>query len=420
MKVLWITNILFPEAVSLLTGSGELRASGGWMLGASESLLQHGGVELYVAAVSPKVSELTRLQGAKIVYYLLPLGKGNQRINKEYEPYWQQVQAEVQPDVVHIHGTEYSQGYAYMTACGADSVVISIQGMTSAYYYYYYYGMTKCDIFRNLTFRDLLKGTVIKGQRDFKRRSEYEIAAIKLSHHIIGRTSWDKARVWALNPDAQYHFCNETLRPEFYDGSKWIYDKCTKHSIFVSQAGYPIKGLHQLLRATPLILRHFPDTTIRIAGDDITRLKSVKDIIHYSGYGHFIKNLIKKYKLSDKVTFTGNLNGSEMKREYLNANVFVCPSSIENSPNSLGEAQILGTPCVASYVGGVMDMMTGNEDNLYRFEEVEMLAEKVCKVFADGDKQVDMSSAALARHNRQNNAEQLFSIYEKVAKTACK
>ena len=280
MKVLWITNILFPEAVSLLTGSGELRASGGWMLGASEALLQHGGVELYVATVSPKVSELTRLQGEKITYYLLPLGKGNQRINKEYEPYWKRVQTEVQPDVVHIHGTEYSQGYSYMTACGADNVVISIQGLTSAYYYYYY-GMTKCDIFRNLTVRDLLKGTVIKGQRDFKRRSKYEIAAIKLARHIIGRTSWDKARVWALNPDAQYHFCNETLRPEFYDGLKWDYDSCTKHSIFVSQASYPIKGLHQLLRAMPLILQHYPDTTIRVAGDDVTRLKSAKDLIHY-------------------------------------------------------------------------------------------------------------------------------------------
>lgn len=414
MKVLWITNILFPEAVSLLTGSGELRASGGWMLGASESLLQHGGVELYVATVSPKVSELTRLQGEKITYYLLPLGKGNQRINKEYEPYWKRVQTEVQPDVVHIHGTEYSQGYSYMTACGADNVVISIQGLTSAYYYYYYYGMTKCDIFRNLTVRDLLKGTVIKGQRDFKRRSKYEIAAIKLARHIIGRTSWDKARVWALNPDAQYHFCNETLRPEFYDGTKWDYDSCTKHSIFVSQASYPIKGLHQLLRAMPLILQHYPDTTIRVAGDDVTRLKSAKDLIHYSGYGRFIKSLIQKYKLSDKVTFTGNLNGSGMKREYLNTNVFICPSTIENSPNSLGEAQILGTPCLASYVGGVMNMMKGNEDNLYRFEEVEMLAEKVCRVFADKAKQVNMQEVASKRHDPIANCEQLYAIYKSI------
>lgn len=68
-----------------------------------------------------------------------------------------------------------------------------------------------------------------------------------------------------------------------------------------------------------------------------------------------------------------------MKQEYLNANVFICPSSLENSPNSLGEAQILGTPCLASYVGGIPDMMFGNEGYLYRFEEIEMLAERFVK-----------------------------------------
>lgn len=40
MKILWITNILFPEARVLLTGRGELKSSGGWMLGAAEALLK--------------------------------------------------------------------------------------------------------------------------------------------------------------------------------------------------------------------------------------------------------------------------------------------------------------------------------------------------------------------------------------------
>ena len=103
-----------------------------------------------------------------------------------------------------------------------------------------------------------------------------------------------------------------------------------------------------------------------------------------------------------------------MKQEYLNFNVFVCPSSIENSPNSLGEAQILGTPCIASYVGGIPDVMSGIEDNLYRFEEVEMLAEKVCRVFLDGEKQKDMSAIAARRHDPLNNNQQLLSIYHKI------
>lgn len=413
MKILWITNILFPEAEQLLTGSGELKASGGWMLGAANALQQCKDVKLIVASVSPKVETLTKLEGKQITYFILPMGKGNLRYNDEYCTYWVQVKDAIKPDVVHIHGTEYSHGLAYMKACGSENVVISIQGLTSAYYYYYY-GMTKKDIYMNLTFRDIIRGSILKGQRQFKQRAAYEIEMIKEAKHIIGRTSWDRARTWAINPCAEYHFCNETLRPEFYDGSKWNYNKCNKHTIFLSQAGYPIKGLHQVLKAMPIILRHYPDASIRVAGGDITKTSTLSEKLRLSGYGRYIKRLIKKNALDGKVTFTGNLNGAQMKQEYLNANVFVCPSTIENSPNSLGEAQILGTPCVASYVGGVMDMMRGDEEHLYRFEEVEMLAAKVCGVFADAEKQVDMRAVALRRHDGNSNSNNLLLIYKNI------
>ena len=412
MKILWITNILFPEAEQLLNGAGELKATGGWMLGAANALLQNKEVKLTVASVSTKVHKLTKLEGHDILYYILPMGKGNMNFNMEYCKYWQQVNNDVNPDVVHIHGTECSHGYAYMSACGCDNVVISIQGLTSAYYYYY--GMTKNDIYRNLTFRDIIRGSILSGQKQFKQRAAYEIEMIKNAKHIIGRTSWDKARVWAINPNAEYHFCNETLRSDFYDGSRWIYNKCDKHSIFLSQAGYPIKGLHQVLKAMPFILRHYPDTSIRIAGADITKSSTLSEKLRLSGYGRYIKRLINKNALEDKVTFTGSLNGEQMKQEYLRTNVFVCPSTIENSPNSLGEAQILGTPCIASYVGGIPDMMKENEENLYRFEEVEMLAEKVCRVFADAEKQVDMHVIAAERHSSKLNCGILLSIYKNI------
>ena len=87
MKVLWITNIVFPEADRLLSGAGELKCSGGWMLGAAGALVESGDVSLYVAAVSTSVKSLTRLVGEKITYYILPAGKGNTDYNLEYCPY---------------------------------------------------------------------------------------------------------------------------------------------------------------------------------------------------------------------------------------------------------------------------------------------------------------------------------------------
>jgi glycosyltransferase involved in cell wall biosynthesis len=292
-------------------------------------------------------------------------------------------------------------------------MVVSIQGMKSAYYYYYY-GLTKWDIYSHLTFRDLIKGSVIKEQNEFKKQGEFEKEIIRSVKHVIGRTSWDRANTWAINPDAKYHFCNETLRSEFYDGSRWYYASCRKHTIFLSQAGYPVKGLHQVLHALPIVLEHYPDTQVRIAGNDITNTKGFRNYLRFTGYGSIIKSLIKKHHLNDYITFTGALNAEEMKKEYLSCNVFVCPSTIENSPNSLGEAQILGTPVIASYVGGIPDMMKGDEEHLYRFEEVNMLAEKICRLFADEDKQVDMVEFAKLRHNQEENAKALIDIYRKI------
>lgn len=415
MKVLWITNILFPEAERLLTGIGELKSSGGWMLGAADALLQDAQTKLYVATVSPLVSDLSEFKGEKITYYVLPIGKGNKRYNKSYEEYWKQVKAKVQPDVVHIHGTECSHGLAYVNACGSDNVVVSIQGMKSSYYYYYYYyGLTKSEIISNITIRDILRGNIFSQQQEFRRSGELEKELISKVSHIIGRTSWDRDRCWAINPKAEYHFCNETLRRDFYEGEKWSYDRCCKHSIFISQASYPIKGLHQLLRAMPLILSHYPDTMVRVGGFDITNPRKIAGISALTGYGQIINKLIKEFNLDGKVTFLGNLNAEQMKREYLLANVFVCPSTIENSPNSLGEAQILGVPSVASYVGGIPDMMKGDEEHLYRFEETEMLAYIVCDCFAHSREATteNMLKIASQRHDPTTNANVLKTIYD--------
>jgi len=415
MNVLWICNILFPEAERLLTGNGDLKATGGWMLGLADSLMRCDGVNLAVASLSPIVDDVKCIHGEKITYYVLPYGKGNLRYNKDYEKYWIQLNKAYGPDVVHIHGTEFTHGLAYVKACGAKNVVVSIQGLVSVYSNYYNVGLSPIDIIKSVTLRDLLKGTLFHDKNEFRHRGSYEIEMLQLVNHVIGRTSWDRAHIWAINPKARYHFCNETLRTEFYNGEVWKYEKCIPHTIFLSQAGYPVKGLHQLLKAISLILRHYPDTTVKIAGLDITKKRYFKDVIPFiSGYGLLIKRMIKSLGLENHVSFTGNLNAEEMKEEYLRCNVFVCPSAIENSPNSLGEAQILGIPIVASYVGGIPDMMCGDEEHLYRFEEIEMLAYKVCKIFANQGKQVDMREIANKRHDGEQNMKTTLEIYRTI------
>lgn len=349
------------------------------------------------------------LEGEKIHYILIPFCRNP----KNYSYYYAIINEKVKPKVVHIHGTEYPYGWAWLQTMPCDNVVVSIQGLISVIAKYYRAGLSLKDIYTNITFHDLLRHSVIGEQQDFYTRGEVEQQVLCKVNHVIGRTSFDKAHCMAINPKVDYHLCNETLRPEFYSG-QWAYENCRPHSIFMSQASYPIKGLHMLIKAMPLVLKEYPDAILRVAGKDITRRSDINTKLRFTGYGNYLHKLINKYKLEDKITFLGPLDAEEMKREYLKTNVFVSPSAIENSPNSIGEAQLLGVPVVASFVGGVMDMMKGDESNLYRYEEYEMMARKICSIFskrAELPQLLFMQEQARKRHNVNDNIMSLITVY---------
>lgn len=410
MKILWITNTTFPEAFTLLTGNKMcLKSSGGWMVAGAESLVSNGNVCLAVVSIA-NVEKLIHLQGDKMEYYLIPKGAGNEHINHDYESYFKFINNEFRPDIIHIHGTEFSHGLAYVEACGVDNVVVSIQGICSEIGNHYLDGLSFCDIIKNLTFRDIIKGTPFSEKKSWSKRGENEELLIEKVKHVIGRTDWDHAFVWSVNKDIVYHHCNETLRQEFYSDN-WQYEKCCPHTIFVSQAYYPIKGLHQIIKALPIIIREYPDVKVRIAGNDVLRY----GIKNKTTYFQYLRSLIHKNKLNDYIHFCGSLSAEEMKQEYLSANVFVCPSSIENSSNALSEAILLGVPVLASHVGGLSTIMEGQLQNLYRFDDVEVLAYKICDTFAKKEKQLNTIDIASKRHNAETNTNTLLDIYKMIA-----
>lgn len=94
------------------------------------------------------------------------------------------------------------------------------------------------------------------------------------------------------------------------------------------------------------------------------------------------------------------------------------PSAIENSSNSLCEAQILGVPVVASYCGGIPTLVEdGKTGYLYRYEEIEMLAQRVISLFGETDLyelSKNERKTALERHDREKNAIVLKNIYEEI------
>lgn len=418
MNLLWITNTIFPAPSKALGIPAPV--TGGWMYGLSNQLASTAGIRLAVATTYHG-NDLKSFDIGGVLYYLLPFHTTS-GYPKDLEPFWQKVCAAFQPDVIHIHGTEYTHGLACMRACSSWNYVISIQGLVSVYARYYYAGISASEIFKNITFRDIVRyDTIFQGKSKYVKRGAFEMECFQRTNHVIGRTGWDYAHAKALNPSVRYHFCNETLRDGFYTSPKWNSTYKTDYTIFLSQASYPIKGLHQALKAVALLKKDFPQIKVRVAGRSIINTATLIDKIKLSGYGAYIRKLIKQHNLHDQVQFTGPLTEDKMIAEYLNAHLFICPSSIENSPNSIGEAQLLGVPTIASYVGGVPDLVVHGETGLlYRFEEIEMLAEHICHIFTDTTLTKNLSAkgiiAAEKRHNQATNLNQMIDIYRSIVK----
>ena len=91
MNILWITNIVLPEALTLLNSGNALKGTGGWMVGAANTLVQTKNINLSIATPSNRVTNLKILKGQQITYYLFPLGSGNHKYNPSFEPYYQKI-----------------------------------------------------------------------------------------------------------------------------------------------------------------------------------------------------------------------------------------------------------------------------------------------------------------------------------------
>ena len=325
------------------------------------------------------------------------------------------------PDVIHSWGVEYDHALAMVKAAEAegmlDRTVASIQGLCGFIAEHYADGIPEKDAARS-TFRDLVRKDNIRQQQEkFRLRGKLEAEALKKLRHVIGRTDWDHARAMELNPQLQYHFCNETLRQNFYEG-QWKYENCRKHSVFASSCAYPVKGFHYLLEAMAEVRKIYPDAVVTVTGRSVLG-GGWKEKLRRGSYEVYLAKLIRKYRMEDTVRFLGDLSAEEMKGAFLEANVFVLPSTIENSPNSLCEAMLLGVPSVAADVGGVRNLMKdGSEGRIYEAGQVDTLAKHILELFALEERAAVMSCAArnhaLATHDPEKNLRDLMNIYEEI------
>ncbi|MBQ7776477.1 MAG: glycosyltransferase family 4 protein [Lachnospiraceae bacterium] len=440
MKVLWICNIMLPMVAEYL----KLPASNkeGWLTGLADTILRNRAdnhIELAVAFPVQEAPDKIRLevpvresQGILTCYPFVEDTNHPESYSQELEVQLKAIVEDWEPDVVHCFGTEFPHTLAITKVCPGQKVLLGIQGLCKLYAERYLADLPE-RVVNRVTFRDFLKKDSIREQHEkFIQRGKQEVEAVCNAGHVTGRTWIDKKFTAETNPKVEYHFMNETLRSNFYEGS-WQADMCEKHSIFLSQGNYPIKGLHYMLKAMPKILEQYPDAKVYVAGDSIANYKTLKEKIKISSYGKYILELLQEYSLQDKVVFLGKMNAEEMKAQFMKSGLFVCPSVIENSPNSLGEAMLLGVPCVTALVGGIASIFEDGVDGIaypgygaecYAKEpdresaQAKVLAEAVLRMWADEEKMTEYtrnaSEHARRTHNGQENYKRLVEIYEEI------
>lgn len=414
MKILWTVNIIFPYPAYKM--GLKTTPYGGWLLGLFNQIRNYPNMEFCIIT-SYKGKDLKIFKEDNVIYYLIPCYNPKKKTAR-LTNYCKQIYYEFKPDLIHIHGTEYVYGEILQQISNNSKSVVSIQGLTSIYSNFYMANLRISDVRKNFTIRNLIKGDIIKEQKNFLKSGRIEKNIINNSTAVIGRTTWDYANSAEFIKGKKYYLCNESLRDEFYD-NVWDINSIEKHSIYISQGGYSIKGLHIMLEALNILKDKYPDIKLYIAGKNIFQFNSITEYIKYSNYHKIISQMIKKYNLEDYIEFTGLLNAEQVVEKLLKSNVYVQASSIENSSNALGEAMLIGMPCVASYVGGTPDMIKDKDEGLlYPFGDYGLLAHYISKVF-DNDKLANefgqnAQKHARITHDRETNATRMIEIYDDI------
>lgn len=415
MKLLWLCNIVPAAVQNQIDGTA---GNGLWLDHVLHDLRQQDFTIRILArgplasgALDEKCSFSTFSEPTPYVY--LP----------ELEVLFCQELKQFQPDVIHIWGTEYAHSLAMIKAAEKmgflSRVVVNIQGLCSVIAKHYNDGVPewvqKCGSFRDIIRKDNLK----QQKEKFALRGELEIQALQKAPHVIGRTHWDMHWTQQIHPDRIYYHCDETLRQPFYEDT-WCYEGCQKHSIFAPGCSYPVKGFHYMLEAFARILKEYPDAALFVPGSALPDSRNWRGRLRCTGYQYYLASLITKLGLKDKVHFLGSMSAQQMKQVYLRANVFVLSSTIENSPNTLGEAMLLGVPCTASDVGGVTTLLKDEEEGLvYPAGDVDALVAHIRKLFAMEEKAGELGLAArkhaLHTHDPEKNCKRLLEIYRAIA-----
>ena len=382
MRILHFMNIAL-SAAEIRSGGKGISASGGWMaalLGRMVSDTDH----TFACVAFGKVKDVQVSHDDRIDSFIVPGDLAGRSLDSTLRLYCDLV-GQWKPDLIHIHGTEGVYGLLTARNMIACPTVISLQGLLGPYseWYRYFGSSSFMDIVRMHRWLEILS---MRGQwakfRMTRKLAKREREIIAGNRFFMGRTAWDRAYVSALNPSSKYFHGGELLREAFWQ-DRWSMERAQRHRIVFTNAGdYPRKGTETLLEAVKLLQPYYPDIKLGIAGG----------ISRRSGYGRYVRGRIAE--MGNAAIELGPLTAEEMVKELVHSHVFVSPSYIDNSPNAVCEAQLLGMPVISTYTGGLPSLIDDGRTGLFvPTGDAPMLAARLKEVFEDDSLAVRLGSS---------------------------
>jgi len=419
IKVLWITTS--PTGVaSRILHIANAGSSGGWVLSAYDSLKDREDVEIVFASSSKSIArgKMIKRTESGITAYCTHLGRVSfgVRPHREDIAAWKAIIDEVRPDLIHVWGTETSvQRDALLANGNRIPSVIFIQGLIGIHNHYqdgYFFSK------ENAPYRSLLgrMKSIIPHlkSRYFRNQIASEQTAIRMSGRIITDNQFTRDYCSSVYRECKFYSCPLPVNAAFLEAS-WSLEACKRHQIFTLFGLSGSKGMHQLLKALALVEKRIPDVKLVMPGP--TRLKDElrSNPLTLKYYELWMQRFIVKNALEKNVVFAGKLSAEEMVEQIRGCNVYVMPSAMEVHAGSLREAMLVGAPSISTYCGSVPEFVKSGENGfMYRYEDYEILAERIMLVLGDDSLAREMAQRGRATSRAMfddHKDESIYGIY---------
>lgn len=403
MKILWF-EITIPSRYENNGG-----VIGGWQDSLETIVREIPNIELYVAFPSPqKKYKVKKYEGVTYIpihleYTFLEKIRAKWTwdiyANKVCDAAFSVVN-NVKPDIIHCFGSEWLWGLVALKT--SIPCVVHIQGSIVPYMNAQFPpGYNEYTVAEVLGLKKII--TIRKQRKLTQSWVEQETRLWKAVKYYMGRTDWDYSLTKMMNPNACYFHVDEALRGSFFSQEEsWIYPQRNKIILFSTGCTTFWKGPDMMLKTAKVLKNNGIDFEWLVAGKMDTKLRKIVE--HH-----------ENCKFEDvNIKLIGFTKPEKLVQYLCNSTLYVHTAYIENSPNSICEAQMLGVPIVSTNVGGISTLLDGN-GKLVPANDPWQMANAILDLAKNKEKMIRFSQMgkknAFKRHSPSLIKKQLLNCY---------